>query len=234
MARTIETRCIDGAFPSDLNAGTAAVIDVIRATTTAVTAVASGLRCFPVASIAEAERLASRLDDPILAGELGGILPDGFEINNSPTAVNGLAGSTRPLILVSTGGTPLMREATTLGPVEVACFRNLTAVADRLARREGDVLLLARTTRGDFRDEDQMCAAWVAERLGQHGLVPSDETARLIDRWHGVPVDDLVGSASVAYLRRSAQMADWEFIRAHVDDLDGGFVLVDREVTRER
>jgi 2-phosphosulfolactate phosphatase len=234
IGRNIETRCIEGEFPRELHAGTVAVIDVIRATTTAVTAVERGLRCFPVASVAEAELLARELDDPILAGEVAGILPDGFDINNSPTAVADLTAPGRPLILVSTGGTPLMREATALGPVELVCFRNLTAAADRLARGLGGVLLLARTTRGDFRDEDQMCAAWVAERLSQHGLDPSAETARLIDRWHGVPVDDLVGSASVAYLRRSQQMADWEFIRAHVDDLDDGFVLVDREVTRER
>jgi 2-phosphosulfolactate phosphatase len=233
MARRIETRCIDGDFPGGLKAGSVAVIDVIRATTTAITAAACGLRCFPVASVAEAERLAPQLDDPILAGEVSGILPDGFDINNSPTAVAALAGA-RPIILVSTGGTPLMREATAVAAVELACFRNLTAAAERLARREGDVVLLARTTRGDFRDEDQMCAAWIAERLSERGLFPSHETARLLDRWYGVPVDELVDGASVAYLRRSEQMADWDFIRTHIDDLDGGFVLADREVIWER
>ena len=51
-------------------------IDVIRATTTAVTAVAAGRRCFPVASLEEAVPLAARLANPLLVGELGGNRPD--------------------------------------------------------------------------------------------------------------------------------------------------------------
>jgi len=48
-------------------------IDVIRATTTAVTAVASGRRCFPVPSVEAAKLLKSKLTNPLLAGEVGGI-----------------------------------------------------------------------------------------------------------------------------------------------------------------
>jgi 2-phosphosulfolactate phosphatase len=234
MARAIEIRCIEGEFPRIMAGRAIAVIDVIRATTTAITAVERGLRCFPVASLAEAEQLAAELDDPILAGELAGIRPDGFEVNNSPTSMVAAAGSGRPVILLSTGGSPLMREAATLGAVELACFRNLTAAATRLGAREEDVLLLARTTRGEFREEDQMCGAWIAERLTEHGLEPSPDAQRLIERWHGVPVDGLEQASSVGYLRRSGQMADWAFIRTHIDDLTGGFVLVDREVTWRR
>jgi 2-phosphosulfolactate phosphatase len=234
MARAIDIMCIEGEFPRTIAGRALAVIDVIRATTTAITAVECGLRCFPVASLPEAERLAAELENPILAGEVAGIRPDGFEVNNSPVSMVAAEGSGRPVILLSTGGSPLMREATTLGPVELACFRNLTAVAARLARREEDVTLLARTTRGEFRVEDQMCGAWIAERLTMHGLDPLPEAERLIDRWHGVPVDELEHAASVGYLRRSGQMADWAFIRSHIDDLSGGFVLVDREVSWEQ
>jgi len=43
-------------------------IDVIRATTTAVTAVCLGRRCFPVPSIEHALPIAARLDQPLLVG----------------------------------------------------------------------------------------------------------------------------------------------------------------------
>ena len=59
-------------------------IDVIRATTTAVTAVAMGRRCFPVPSIEHALPIAARLDQPLLVGELGGNMPYGFDLTNSP------------------------------------------------------------------------------------------------------------------------------------------------------
>src|SRR5262245_49992198 len=59
-------------------------VDVIRATTTAVTGVALGRRCFPVPSLEAAVPLAARLDNPLLVGELGGNMPHGFHMNNSP------------------------------------------------------------------------------------------------------------------------------------------------------
>ena len=46
-------------------------VDVIRATTTAITAAATGRRCFPVPTIGAALDLAQELDHPLLAGESG-------------------------------------------------------------------------------------------------------------------------------------------------------------------
>jgi len=57
-------------------------IDVVRATTTAITAVAGGRRCFPVPTVAAAHDVAGRLDRPLLAGEQGGAVPPGFDLNN--------------------------------------------------------------------------------------------------------------------------------------------------------
>jgi len=59
-------------------------VDVIRAATTAVTSVFLGRRCFPVPSIEVALPLAARLDHPLLVGELGGNMPYGFDLTNSP------------------------------------------------------------------------------------------------------------------------------------------------------
>ncbi|MGH2874174.1 MAG: 2-phosphosulfolactate phosphatase, partial [Solirubrobacteraceae bacterium] len=86
-------------------------IDVIRATTTAVTAVAAGRRCFPVATLEQAVPLAARLDNPLLVGELGGNMPYGFHLQNSPTEMDRRAELDRPVILLSSSGTPLLTEA---------------------------------------------------------------------------------------------------------------------------
>ena len=62
-------------------------IDILRATTTAATAVALGRRCYPVPSIEAALPLAARLSEPLLVGELGGNMPFGFDLTNSPFEV---------------------------------------------------------------------------------------------------------------------------------------------------
>src|SRR5437879_12279835 len=80
-------------------------VDVIRATTTAVTCVALGRKCYPVCSAEEAALLATDLDDPLLVGEVGGFMPDSFDLNNSPVELESRTDSSRPMIHLSTSGT---------------------------------------------------------------------------------------------------------------------------------
>src|ERR1017187_2000053 len=76
-------------------------VDVIRATTTIATAVSLGRRCFPVASREAAWGLSAGLHNPLLAGELGGVVPAGFEMDNSPAELAQRTDNSRPLILLS-------------------------------------------------------------------------------------------------------------------------------------
>ena len=62
-------------------------VDVIRATTTIATAVSRGWRCFPVPSLEAAWRVSAKLHNPLLMGEVRGVVPEGFEMNNSPAAL---------------------------------------------------------------------------------------------------------------------------------------------------
>ncbi len=66
---------------------TAVVIDVIRATSTLVEALANGARAiFPTVSTEEAVKLASSLgrEDTLLCGERKGLKIEGFDLGNSP------------------------------------------------------------------------------------------------------------------------------------------------------
>ena len=51
------------------------VVDVFRATTVIVTALAGGHSVYPVATVAEAVEVASRLHEPLLVGEQAGDKP---------------------------------------------------------------------------------------------------------------------------------------------------------------
>jgi len=207
------------------------VIDVIRATTTATTATSLGRRVFPISTTDEAFVLASTLEDPLLVGELGGNMPYGFDMNNSPAQIAVRTDVHRPVILVSSSGTQLMLNARGSQAVYTACFRNISAIAEYLTGRHDRIAILGAGTRGQFRREDQMACAWLAERLIQAGFeaeVP--ETSEYISRWKGVSPEEVRGGRSAKYLRESGQEQDLEFILNNIDDLDTVPALVEGEL----
>jgi 2-phosphosulfolactate phosphatase len=196
-------------------------VDVIRATTTAVTAISMGRECYVVPTLQAAFDTASRLPNALLSGEVGGAMPDGFDLTNSPAQLAARRDVSRPLVLLSSSGTRLM---CAIGPSQAAyfaCFRNYSATIDYLAHNHDAVTLIGAGTRGDFRAEDQMCCAWIAEGLMKSGFAPEDDmTLRLVQRWRGAPRDAFLMSQSVAYLQRSGQLRDLDFILRHFDDVD--------------
>ncbi|MHB1571954.1 MAG: 2-phosphosulfolactate phosphatase [Solirubrobacteraceae bacterium] len=196
-------------------------IDVIRATTTAITAVAAGRRCFPVASLEEAVPLAARLHNPLLVGELGGNMPFGFHLQNSPAEMERNADRDRPVILLSTSGTALLCAASKRAPTYAACLRNVSAQVKRLRERHERVLLLAGESRGEFREEDRLCCARLARGLVQAGYEPRDVLVQeIIKKWGEAADDAFMEGHSVQYLSATGQIHDAEFILDHIDDLD--------------
>jgi 2-phosphosulfolactate phosphatase len=209
------------------------VIDVIRATTTATTGVSRGWRIFPSRTTDEAAEIGSSLKDPLLVGELGGNMPYGFDMTNSPAQVALRTDTHRPMVLVSSSGTQLLMNAAGNNAVYVACFRNLTAVANFIAERHDLVAIIGAGTRGQFRREDQMGCAWIAERLVNRGYrAETPETEQYISRWHGISPEEVRGGRSAAYLRNSGQEQDLEFTLSHIDDLDVVPALVNGELIR--
>ncbi len=219
-----ETVIIDG-LPESISAyrhGYAVVaIDVIRATTTVVTSVAMGRRCFPVPSLDAALQLASRLHNPLLVGEVAGTMPDGFDLNNSPAEMAERKDIYRPIILLSSSGTRLVYGASQCKASYVACFRNYGAVARHLIGRHSKVAIIGAGSRGEFREEDQMCCAWIAEELINAGYKSKDRrTQAIVKRWSGVPPTACLGGKSAEYLRSTGQLRDLDFVLTHITDLD--------------
>jgi 2-phosphosulfolactate phosphatase len=196
-------------------------VDVIRATTTALTAVSMGRKCHLAPTVHAALETASRIPKVLLAGELGGDMPNGFDLTNSPAQLAGRPDISRPLVLLSSTGTRLMYEIRHRKSAYVACFRNHSATIEHLAKHHNAVILIGAGTRGEFREEDQMCCAWIADGLIQSGFIAEDEmTSHLVERWRGAPHDAFLMSRSVDYLRRSRQLPDLHFILSHFDDID--------------
>ena len=211
-------------------------VDVIRATTTAVTAAAAGRRCFPVPTLDAAAAVAALLERPLLCGELGGNMPFGFDLTNSPAQVAVLGEPERPLVLLSSSGTQLVHNAAGGDVLYLGSLRNYGALVAHLAAHYPRVAVVGAGTRGEFREEDQRCCALVAEGLVRAGFAPeNDFTRHLLARWRGAPVDGWKDeSRSVDYLRRSGQLRDLDFVLAHVNDLHHVFAVEDGEVVVRR
>ena len=236
MRKTVVIDCFPESAARYRNGYAVVVVDVVRATSTAVSAVATGRRCFVAATIDAARELTTKLGNAFLVGEQKGIMPPGFELNNSPVE---LLARTAPLTVQSyccpPSGTRLCCEASFCDIAFLACFRNYVSVAVHLAENFPNVAVIGAGSRGEFRAEDQMCCAWIAETLVQLGYMPvNDETREIIQRWSGLPIDAWTGSKSVAYLRESGQLADLNFILDHTDDLTSVFTMRGNEVIMER
>jgi 2-phosphosulfolactate phosphatase len=207
----------------------------MRATTTAVTIVWSGRRCLPVPSVEAAHAVAARLDRPLLVGEWGGESPDGFDLQNSPSAMEARTDIERPAVLLSTSGTRLLFEATSADAVYAASLRNVSAQVAYLAEHHPKVAVIGAGTKGEFRREDQFGCARIAAGLLDAGYrADDDRTLEIVERWRDAPVEACADGRSAEYLRRTGQLDDLEFVLTRIDDVDGVFRFEEDELRQMR
>ncbi len=145
----------------DLSGTTCVVFDVLRATSSMVTALAHGVaEIHPVCTIDEAQALKSQLPNVVLGGERQGDLIPGFDIGNSPSEYTNLRG--RRIVTTTTNGTVALRACELADRVLVGALLNLGALAETLrASMPKSVLLVCAGTFETFALED----AYAAGRL---------------------------------------------------------------------
>lgn len=163
--------------------GVVIVIDVIRAFTVAGYALAAGASgLWLVRTVEEAQALHARDPQALLAGEVGGRLIPGFDLNNSPAVVRKAALQGKRLIQRTGAGTQGAVSATNADTILLCALTNAQATATyarSLAQStQGIITLLPTGTSSDFvyGDEDRLCADYV-EALIQG----RDDTQELLD-----------------------------------------------------
>src|SRR5712691_550699 len=108
-----------------LAGGLAVVIDVLRATTTIIHALAAGCSSVrPCAEVEEAKTLAGNMPagKVILAGERGGKPLPGFDLGNSPREFTPKTCAGTTLVLTTTNGTRALLRAAEAERVLIAGF----------------------------------------------------------------------------------------------------------------
>ena len=134
----------------DLSQTVCVVFDVLRATTSMVTALTNGAReIIPVCEIAEAVALRQARPDLLLAGERNGLRilraqtgSVDFDLGNSPREFTRDRVGGRAIAMTTTNGTRALQACRGARRVLVGSFLNLGAVADWLARERVEKLLV--------------------------------------------------------------------------------------------
>ncbi|TVP55039.1 MAG: 2-phosphosulfolactate phosphatase [Gemmatimonadales bacterium] len=163
----------------DYQGRTAVVIDVIRATTVMVQALASGARAiYPTHSSEEAIRLANSLgrEDTLLCGERKGLKVEGFDLGNSPREFTPKAVEGRRLVMTTTNGTRAFLAAQGAERVLAGSLLNLSATT-REALKADALTLICAGKEGAFSLDDALCAGLILQAMGSgvHGEAPELE-----------------------------------------------------------
>jgi len=158
----------DAVAPGQLDGTVALVVDVLRASTTMITALAHGcVSITPVADPAEARRLAAAEgpDAALAAGERRGEPIPGLDLGNSPVefAIERVHG--RAVYFTTSNGTRALLAARQARAVGVAAFVNVSAAARWAAGRGLDVVVVCAGERGGRSLEDHACAGLLVERI---------------------------------------------------------------------
>jgi 2-phosphosulfolactate phosphatase len=160
--------------PAVLSESTAVVIDVVRATTSIVEALANGAGgVYPTESTEEAVRLAQSLgrEDTILVGERKGVKVEGFDLGNSPAEFTAEAVGGKKLVMSTTNGTRALSAVSEASRLLVGAFTNLGAVAGALA--DDDLIMIVCAGRnGDFAIDDALCAGHLIRRIADDAASP--------------------------------------------------------------
>jgi len=149
----------------------AVVIDVIRATSVMVEALANGARgIFPTVSTDEAIRLASSLgrEDTLLCGERRGLKVEGFDLGNSPAEFSEDVVRGKQLVMSTTNGTRAFLAAEDATRVVAVSFLNLSAAARALVDEENLAIVCA-GKEDRFSLDDALCAGALIRSLGGIG-----------------------------------------------------------------
>lgn len=155
-------------------------LDVFRATSTMITALAQGSEIIlPVSS--EEEALAQKRLQPqaLLGGERYGEQIPGFDLGNSPLEYQEELLREKPLIFMSTNGTKAILAAKDAAKIYLASFLNALPTAQQL-RNEEDIVLACAGTKGTLSLEDTCCSGYLIHllrKLGKPDLSDSAITA---------------------------------------------------------
>jgi 2-phosphosulfolactate phosphatase len=169
----------DSLSAQDARGTVCVVIDVLRASTTIVAALANGCPSVIPVETPEQAREIARKRGCLLGGERNGLKVEGFDFGNSPLEYVSEKIDGRSIAFTTTNGTRAIRACAASDALFVASFLNGKEVVRLLEKQKKDILIVCAGTRGKPSIEDTVCGGMLLEALHVRGGVEADEAVSL-------------------------------------------------------
>ena len=147
---------------------TTVAIDVLRASTTIITALSNGAKeVIPVATVEFAVKVSGGMfgGHTLLGGERNSLKIEGFALGNSPAEYEGSLIKDKSIVYYTTNGSKAIVKAKFSDNLLICSFNNLNAVAKQLANLGKDVEILCAGNNNLFSMEDSVCAGRLVKEL---------------------------------------------------------------------
>src|SRR5438067_1101114 len=161
------------------------VIDVLRATTTIIHALAAGAKeVVPCLEVEDARRIAAGLSGgAILGGERGGVPIPGFDLGNSPAEYTRERVGGKTVVFTTTNGTRAMQRCKLASRVLLGAFVNFSAGCRELAGHDQLALVCAGTDGHVTREDTLLAGAIVDDATRSKKLQLNDQALLAADAW---------------------------------------------------
>lgn len=186
MVRDLRVHLLPALFePEDVRGGIAVILDILRASTVIVHALANGAEaivpCLTIDAAREAahalatggQRALTSTDasgacatpSVLLGGEREGVAIPGFDLDNNPFAYAEDVVRGKTIVFTTTNGTKALHRSVLAERVFIGAFVNLQAVVDVLASERRPIHLVCAGTRDKVSGEDVLAAGAIIDRL---------------------------------------------------------------------
>ena len=175
---------IDTLPQRNLGHAAAVVFDVLRATSTMLTALAHGAHeIYPVRTIDEAFALKKQMPDALLGGERHGERIEGFDLGNSP--LEHCRELPPRIITTTTNGTIALRACDHAGAVLAGALLNMQALVAHLrSTPRCEIVLVCAGTFRDLAFEDVLAAGMLCAHFPAAEITDAARTARTVFAEH--------------------------------------------------
>ena len=147
---------------------TTVVIDVLRASTTIVTALSNGAReVIPVGTVEFAVKASGGMFDgqTLIGGERNTKRIEGFALGNSPLEYKQNVVANKTIVFYTTNGSKAIARAKFSQSLFVCAFNNLLGIAQHLVKINKDVEILCAGHNNLFSLEDTVCAGMLISKI---------------------------------------------------------------------
>lgn len=203
----------------ELRDKTVVIIDVLRASSTIVTAFMSGAKAIiPVGDMGEASKIAQNVDSDnyLLCGEKDGEKIEGYDLGNSPLEYTKEIVEGKNLIFNTTNGTKAIKKSLGSSKTYIASFLNVGAIVEELEGQDNDIVLVCAGWKGRLAFEDMLLAGNIIYLMSDGNLPNGSRDGAkvafgLYDKYgddistvihqsnHAMRLKDIIGTSDIDY-----------------------------------